>query len=1135
MITGTLTVTRGKDEYKCPIIGVQNPATIRLDFDVTKAPSLFQDLNIPDYFQAFVSGGDYVNNSGEIVKQFPIEITKRSTSIRLYKNREHIWHYVGWMVKHALYCAEQRDFLEGSVKFGDIFSVQEEEVAEKKTGRGVLFTNIDMRFVIQKGNLRSLEAEFTIESVDFILNFVDDSDFVCELNKVFKYEKTVQVRDPFNTVITQNQFESLIKMGAKAESLLVDLDTLLVRKRMEDIFNYDSRYIETTEQFFDFLNVLEEHKKSNPRQRFGLDYETTGLRMCSKSRDRHPKSDRPVGMVMGFEGEDTVYYISLYHTSLGNCLTKGYEQHIDQITNAINALPVDDVYKQRVLENIPEHNDWVAMALLKPYLEFFPMVNANISFDWRCGWIYGVNINYVGDTQIAGHLNRYKFGSNPGLKALTKLVLNKQSIELDDFSPTGDWDDLPLSFRDLPRRYITAYAFNDIRNLFPILQETERLVDRTEQRFIYDLEVLVQKCIGYQEFWGYDMDLESVEQTEQSVESVMKESSNKMFALVGEEFNPDSPQQLLHMLNKMGHPVKSTNKESLALLPSDDPFIEALKAYKGASQTKKLFLKPLPSQLIDRTVYPSTLGMGADTGRMTASRPNYQQADDIIRQLIVPREGFKFLDTDLAQIEYRVNASVAGEESLTKMFENPWNDFHTYQTSIIYDVPYESVPKDLRNRTKAVNFGLIFGMGAGLMGYHVFGKRTTENTKKASEIKAKIFASQRNVERFFARTIQYAQGHGYTKTLYNRRRFFDIARNGKDSVVTVASNAVIQGTACDIFKLGCVTYFLKLTELGLLDKVRFIAFVHDELLDEFSTDLNPYFMLKLKRECFEQTFRGMCPVYSGCGIGDTWSQAKSDDAEMNTVLGRQLYHKADTVYWKDSKYYCDKDFTKLMQEELHSFRIQVIKEYITNKENDNKVIAPHVYSYINAYFSPKVCEHGVKTKGCLKARVIECPNGTDLSECPLHWSLNKHIEHFIENYAPELRGEELAKILDPADVKQDKEEKKEGSEITDSVSFSATADDYLMVTGYYLDGNKLHINLATLSEYYTRGLAEYLDKNAAYYEDGDISIPEDNRLFVTLVYVNKDVAKELTGYILPDKCELDLIRFVMDACQPLTV
>ena len=141
------------------------------------------------------------------------------------------------------------------------------------------------------------------------------------------------------------------------------------------------------------------------------------------------------------------------------------------------------------------------------------MVNANISFDWRCGWIYGVNINYVGDTQIAGHLNRYKFGSNPGLKALTKLVLNKQSIELDDFSPTGDWDDLPLSFRDLPRRYITAYAFNDIRNLFPILQETERLVDRTEQRFIYDLEVLVQKCIGYQEFWGYDMDLESVEQT----------------------------------------------------------------------------------------------------------------------------------------------------------------------------------------------------------------------------------------------------------------------------------------------------------------------------------------------------------------------------------------------------------------------------------------------------------------------------------------------------------------------------------------------------------------------------------------------------------------------------------------------
>ena len=92
-----------------------------------------------------------------------------------------------------------------------------------------------------------------------------------------------------------------------------------------------------------------------------------------------------------------------------------------------------------------------------------------------------------------------------------------------------------------------------------------------------------------------------------------------------------------------------------------------------------------------------------------------------------------------------------------------------------------------------------------------------------------------------------------------------------------------------------------------------------------------------------------------------------------------------------------------------------------------------------------------------------------------------------------------------------------------------------MVTGYYLDGNKLLINLATLSEYYTRGLAEYLDKNAAYYEDGDISIPEDNRLFVTLVYVNKDVAKELTGYILPDKCELDLIRFVMDACQPLTV
>lgn len=1136
MIRGSLIVDNGVKEYKCSIIGVQNQANIRLDFDASSGGAIFQDLNIPDYFQAFVNDMDYTNMSGETVQVFPTEITKKSSSIRLYKSKEHIWHYMAWIVKYALYCAEQTKYIEESIRLGDVYHVCEDEVFEKRNNHGVLFTDVDIRFIQNKGNVLSFEATYTIGNVEFTLSFTDDTDFKCQLQRVAKFGKTVQVIDPFNTHITDKQFQSLLTMGvSKVESLLVDLDALVASKRMGGIFEEDSVFIETTEQFFEFLDSLEAHKTLEPHKLLGLDFETTGLRLHSISRDRHPASDRPVGIVMGFKGEERVYYLSMYHTSIGNCLTEGYEPYMGRIKSAIDALPVDQRYKDRALGNIPENNDWAIMALLKPYLEFFNMVNANVGFDWRCGWIYGVNINYVGDTQVAGHLNRYKYGSNPGLKSLTKAVLNKSVIELDDLSPTGNWSDLPLSFRDLPRRYIKAYAFNDIRNLFPILEETERLVDKTQQRYVYELEVLLQRCIGYQEFWGYDMDLEQIEKTIESVTKQKDEARKQMLTLAGRDFNPESPKQLLDVLNELGHEVTSTNKESRALLPDDDPFCKALNTYKNVSQTLKLFLEPLGDQLIDSTIYPSTMAMGADTGRMSSSKPNYQQADDTIRKLIVPRKGFKYSDTDLAQIEYRVNASVAKEPSLLEMFKDPWKDFHTYQTGIIYDMPYETVPKPLRKRTKAVNFGLIFGMGDGLMGYHVFGKRTKDTRAQAHDIKSKIFAKQRNVERFFNRTISYAQETGYTKTIYGRRRFFDIARKGKDSVVTVASNAVIQGSACDIFKLGCVAYFLNLVKYKLLDKVRFIAFVHDELLDEFSVELNPYFILKLKRECFEQDFKDMCPVYSGCGIGDSWYNAKSDDSEINTVLGHQLYKKADTVYWKDSKYYVDMDFTELMAKELAEFRLNLIKEYLTNPDNANKTIKPHVYSYLVEYFTPSICEYNGKIRDCARARVDSCPNDGDFTNCPVCWKLKEHIEYFVDTFASDIKGDIVANIGDPADLEQSTASNKLGKEIDDSASFSATADDYLMITGYFLRDNELLINLATLPQKYLAPLQSYLLENTGYIDGDEISIPKDNRLMVKLVFVNNETATDVTGFIVHDKCEMNLIKFMNDAVVPITV
>lgn len=278
--------------------------------------------------------------------------------------------------------------------------------------------------------------------------------------------------------------------------------------------------------------------------------------------------------------------------------------------------------------------------------------------------------------------------------------------------------------------------------------------------------------------------------------------------------NLASPAQVCDLFyNKMKIPVPGdkqsvAKKEIKALLKEKDengkdkyPIVHMYSKYKNEDTLMTKFFDNLPYFMYPGGYIFSSFGqISTATGRMSCSRPNAQQYPKVITKIVSPRPGFVMMDADYSQIEYRVLTALAKNTELAKLFSHPDSDYHTLMASLMYSVPYASVTPQMRSAAKSFNFGIPYGMGIKSLSILLNGKSDKKSCDEAMEKYELYFKNQPRTRKFFDDIKEMAQVNGYTKTLFNRYRYYSFTdkdgnvNNGKRAAaLRQAGNAVIQG------------------------------------------------------------------------------------------------------------------------------------------------------------------------------------------------------------------------------------------------------------------------------------------------------------------------------------------------------
>jgi DNA polymerase-1 len=374
----------------------------------------------------------------------------------------------------------------------------------------------------------------------------------------------------------------------------------------------------------------------------------------------------------------------------------------------------------------------------------------------------------------------------------------------------------------------------------------------------------------------------------QSIElgNKMIELERQAFEIAGEAFNLGSPKQLgailyeklgLPVLKKTGKGQASTAEEVLAKLAEDDyPLPKVLMQYRSMSKLKSTYTDRLPEQINPRTgrIHTSYHQAVAATGRLSSSDPNLQNIPvrtaegRRIRQAFVAPKGYKLLAADYSQIELRIMAHLSKDEGLMNAFRHNL-DVHTATAAEVFKVELGEVTSDQRRSAKAINFGLIYGMGA-----QKLGKDIGVDTKTAKAYIDVYFARYPGVREYMERTRAQAADQGYVETFFGRRLYLPDINSNKPqeraAAERTAINAPMQGTAADIIKKAMVLVDNWLTDSGLDAKV--ILQVHDELVLEVREDQVAQVSEKI-REHMSAAAKLDVPLLVEVGVGNNWDEA----------------------------------------------------------------------------------------------------------------------------------------------------------------------------------------------------------------------------------------------------------------------
>jgi len=616
----------------------------------------------------------------------------------------------------------------------------------------------------------------------------------------------------------------------------LEFDSFIKDEKKEDSLTKDANYhkVLTNQDFTNLLNLIKTMKEVS------IDLETTSV---------NPIDAEIVGISMSF-GENEAFYIPLAHS-----------------------------------ENTTQLQLKSVLFKLKSFLESKDIhkIGQNLKYEKLVFNRYEIDFQGIYfDTMIASHFLDSSLQSY-SLDNLSRRFLDYKMISYKDLTLKGKKN---IPFCDVPIDEATVYSCEDadityrLYSLFKKKLIKEKLFDNFlnyEMPFVSVLSLMEQR--------GVNIDDSALTIISKEFNLLIKEIEQKIFNIIGEEFNINSTIQLREIIfDKLKlKPFKKTKKgefstdsESLQTMLEQHEVIQHILSFRFYSKLKSTYLDSLPELINKETkmLHTSYNHVGTSTGRLSSSNPNLQNIPiktyegKRIRESFVPRDdNYCLISADYSQIELRLLAHFAEDEVMINSYVNG-EDIHSNTAAEIFGVPVDDVSEDQRRLAKTINFGIIYGIGPKRLSLQI-----GQDIKTSKEYIEKYFARYPRVKLFFDEMIEFAVRKGYVETLTKRRRYLkDIKSKNfilRSAGERAAINTPIQGSAADIIKIAMIHIH---NDLKLNKYCRLIMQVHDELI--FEVDKNKVSLVVKKiKEHMEKAVQLKVPLRVDIGEGSSWSEA----------------------------------------------------------------------------------------------------------------------------------------------------------------------------------------------------------------------------------------------------------------------
>ncbi|MBL4660145.1 MAG: DNA polymerase I [Alcanivoracaceae bacterium] len=523
--------------------------------------------------------------------------------------------------------------------------------------------------------------------------------------------------------------------------------------------------------------------------------------------------------------------------------------------------------------------DLVIPVINNPEIE---LIGQHFKYDMNVLSNYGIDITSLNNDSL---MESYVLDTN-GRHDMDTLAMKYLEIQTTKYEEICGKGVKQIGFAQVAIDVASHYAAEDADITLQLhLTLSELLNKQKQQQKVYlEIEMPLVNVLAKIEQTGVLVDRNILNAQSQELGLKIEELKQAAYALVGREFNLNSPKQLQEILfEEQGIPVikktptglPSTSEDVLQELAQEHELPKIIIENRSLSKLKSTYTDKLPQEINAKTgrIHTSYHQAVTTTGRLSSSNPNLQNIPirtaegRKIRQAFIAEPGFKVMAADYSQIELRIMAHLSQDENLLDSFAKN-QDVHSRTASQVFAVTIDEVSSEQRRAAKAINFGLMYGMSA-------FGLAKQLGVKRgeAQDYMNRYFEQYPKVAEFMKTIKAEAKENAYVDTLFGRRLYFPEIKNRNGRIRAgaerAAINAPMQGTAADIIKKAMLAVY---AEIKGNPDISMIMQVHDELVFEVKEEKLDELTAVVK-ELMEKAVTLDVPLKVDTGVGDNWDEA----------------------------------------------------------------------------------------------------------------------------------------------------------------------------------------------------------------------------------------------------------------------